>query len=129
MIFNSAKRRRKANEQRRQLHAKIARSRRRINGNTSRLVRGGFLPSGWRKQIQDHPVIALASAAGAGMLLAQICGHGGVASKSADWLAETLAGGKLASMIKHVESLFSSGSFAEGEASDAPEQESEPTDA
>jgi len=108
-MFDTAGNRRNAIEQRRRLHARIARSRRRINQRTSRLVQGGFLPCSWRRQIEQHPVMALATAAGAGMLLAQLCSRTGVGGKSADWLAERLAGGTWASMMKHVEPFFSTG--------------------
>ena len=108
-MFDTANQRRNAIEQRRQLHTRIARSRRRINGRASRLVQGGFLPSRWRTQIQNHPVVALATAAGAGMLFAQICSRTGAAGKTGDWLAKWLAGGTWASMMKHVEEFLSTG--------------------
>jgi ElaB/YqjD/DUF883 family membrane-anchored ribosome-binding protein len=98
---------RRAIEQRRQLHTKIARARRRLNQHKSRLIHGGFLPIGWRQQIQDKPLMALTTAAGIGMLLAQLCGRSGGASKSADWLAQRLGGETGASLIKYFEQFLS----------------------
>ncbi len=108
-MSGTANNRRNAIEQRRQLHTKIARSRRRLNQHKSRLIHGGFLPIGWRQQIQDHPVLALTTAAGIGMLLAQLCGRTGGASKSADWLAQRLGGETWASLIKYFEQFLSTG--------------------
>ena len=108
-MFDAASNRRNAIEQRRQRHSRITRSRRRLNQHASRLVQGGFLPGGWRQQIQDHPVMALATAAGVGMLLAQSCSRTGGVSKSGDWLAPWLAGRSWASMLKHIEQFLSTG--------------------
>jgi len=108
-MFDTAHHRRNAIEQRRQLHARIARSRRRLNQHKSRLVQGGFLPDSWRKRIQEHPVLAMTTAAGAGMLLAQICPRTGGAGRSGDWLAQWLAGETWASMLKYVEQFLSTG--------------------
>jgi hypothetical protein len=108
-MFNAANRRQSELEQRRQLHVRIARTRRRINGHTSRLVHGGILPGAWRRKIQDHPIVALATATGAGMLLAQLCSRSGAASKTADRLAEWLAGGTWATLMKQVERFLAKG--------------------
>jgi len=108
-MFDTANKRRKAIEQRRQLHTRIARSRRRIGQQTIRLVQGRFLPHRWRQTIQDHPGMALATAAGAGMLLARLCSRTGVGGKSADWLAQWLVGGTWTSLMKHVEQFLSTG--------------------
>ena len=103
-MFDAAHNRRNAMEQRRLLHARIARTRRRIDGHASRLIGGGCLPSNWRRRIQHHPVIALASAAGAGMLLAQLCSR-----DSGTWLAEWLAGATWSSTFKQVERFLRAG--------------------
>jgi len=105
----TANKRRKAVEQRRALHTRIARSRRRLDQHKDRLMRGAFLPFGWQRQIQDHPVMALTTAAGVGVLLAQFCGRSVGASKSADWLAQRLGDESWASLLKHVEQFLSSG--------------------
>ena len=120
-MSNSANRR-NAIEHRRQLHARIARSRRRIGQQTSHLAQG-FLPLGWRRQVQEHPVMALATAAGAGALLAQVCSQTGAAGKSADWLAQWLAGGTWTSLMKQLEQFL-----AKGEPP-SPAAETEPEDA
>jgi hypothetical protein len=96
-----------ASEQRRQLHARIARTRRRLNHHSSRLLRSEYLPLSWLRPIRNHPVAALATAAGAGMLFAQICAHSATAGKSADWLAQWLAGSTWTSLLRHVESFLS----------------------
>ena len=106
-MSGTANNRRNAIEQRRLLHTKIARSRRRLNQHKTRLIQGGFLPLGWRRQIQDRPVVALTTAAGIGMLLAKLCGRTGSAGKSADWLAQWLGGETWASLIKHFEQFLS----------------------
>lgn len=124
-MTDAATDRRGAIEYRRQLHARIARSRRRLHQRGSRLIQGGLLPFGWRKYIQDHPAIALATAAGAGMLLAQVGSRSGVARKSADWLAEWLAGSPWTSLIKQLERFLPT---ADAEADETP-SETEPSDA
>jgi len=105
-MFNSTVGRREALEQRRQLHARIARSRRRINGHVSHLKVDGLLRKSWRQKIQEHPVVALATAAGTGMLLAQLLSRGSVTSKLGDGLAKWLSGGAAAGFMKHVERFF-----------------------
>lgn len=104
--------RRNAIERRRHLHAEIARSRRRLNLHKSRLLQGGFLPLGWRRQIQDHPIMALSTAAGVGMLFAQLCGKTGVAGKSADWLAQRIGGETWASLLGSFEQFLSNDAAA-----------------
>lgn len=120
-MFKTAHNRRNAIEQRRLLHARIARSRRRLNSRTSRLVQGGFLPGSWRRNIQEHPLVALATAAGAGMLLAQLCGRSGTASRTGDWLAQWLAGGPWASIMKYVEPFFSNAEFSSSPSATEPD--------
>jgi len=106
-MFKSANQRRDALEQRRMLHARIARSRRRLTGRTARLLEGGFLPVQWRQQIQDHPLMALATAAGVGMLLAQCCAGRSAVGKTGDGLAQWLAGKTWSSWLKHLEPFLS----------------------
>lgn len=67
--------------------------------------------------------MALAAAAGTGMLLAQLCTRTGAARRSADWLARWLAGGSVASLLKHVEQLLATGKPA------SPPPATEPNDA
>lgn len=86
-------------EQRRQLHARIARSRRRINGHVSNFVPNGFLPQSWRRSVQENPIMALATAAGVGMLVAQMFSRKSQVACSGDWLAKWLAGGTWASIV------------------------------
>lgn len=120
-MFRTAHQRRTAIEQRRQLHARIARARRRLDGHTSRLVQGRFLPNSWRRHVQDHPVAALAAAAGIGMLLAQLFSRTGAAGKTGDRLAQWLAGGTWATLLKHVEQFLGAG----GPADAPPETEAD----
>jgi hypothetical protein len=51
--------------------------------------------------------MALSTAAGIGMLLAQLCGKTGAASKSADWLAQRIGGETWASMLRSFEQFCS----------------------
>ncbi len=107
-MFNTAIQRREAAEQRRQLHARIARSRRRIGRQTSQLGRGSLLPGAWKQQIQEHPIVALATAAGVGMLVAQLTARTGAVHRATESLAQWLAGGRWAEIIKLLERFFAS---------------------
>lgn len=123
-MLNTANR--DAIEQRRLLHAKIARSRRRLGSRTAGLRQGTFLPAAWRRQIQEHPVIALATAAGIGMLLAQLCTRTSAAARTGDWLAQWLAGGRWSAIMKYIESILTG--YAPAEDTPTSNSESEPQD-
>ena len=107
-MFNAAQQRRHAIEERRQLHARIARSRRRLDQQAARLTQGNWLPTSWRKQIQDRPIAALLVAAGAGALLAQFVSNQAVVRRAGDWLTSRLAGSSLTSLKSQAEALFAS---------------------
>ena len=94
---------RQAYDERREIHARVARLRRRLSRRAERISDGGLLFGSWRSYVQQYPARSLAMAAGAGLLASSITGRNLDGTRFGDRLCQLATGGTLAAIGREIE--------------------------